>query len=96
VLNVDMCGKDQDCDLRELGADGAAGIKTLGALTGRHTDIDDGKVRRVTANSRQQLGGVATFGDDLQARTIQQRGQSRSQEHVVLSNHNPDQRLVHG
>ena len=79
MLDIDMRRKHQDADIRELLADGARGVETLGAVGRRHPDVGDHQLRGGLAHQRQQLRAVTGLPDDRETGAVQQAGQPLTQ-----------------
>ena len=72
------------------------GLQALVAKRRRHPDVYDGDVGRVGANLEQEILGVLTAADDVQAMELEQRGDSVAKERLILRDHHAQGRSIHG
>jgi hypothetical protein len=71
-------------------ADGARGVESLGGVRRWHPDVGDHQLRCGLAHHREQLRAVAGLPDNGKAREVQQAGQPRTQQHIILGHHDPN------
>ena len=84
LLDLDVSGENEDRGLRDLLADHAGGIETLGRVAGGHPDVDDRELRSMLANERHEHGGVGALAHDVEAGALEQTRQAFAQEDVVV------------
>ena len=95
VLDLDVRGQDQDGDVRELGADHAGRVETLGGMVRRHPDVHDGQFRFMLPDQRDELRPVTGLADHDKSGPLEQAGQALPEEDVVVGQRDPDAGFGH-
>lgn len=89
MLDLDVCGKNQNRRLREPLANHPCRVKALRRVSRWHADVDHGQVRPVLLYQRDELRRVPALSDDLETRTLEQARQTLTEEHVILRQQYP-------
>jgi hypothetical protein len=69
---------------RELLADRARRVQSLGPVARRHPDVYDRQVRTVLADQAQQPGSVVSLADDVEPRSLEQASYSFAKQRVIV------------
>ena len=86
----DVLREDEDADRRAmLVPDRLGGAEALVGVGRRHPDVDDGDVRLVLTDSREELGRVASLGDDLEACLVEQPRDPLPEEDRIVGERDP-------
>src|SRR5215467_9387288 len=90
-----MRRQDQGADLGEFCTDLPRSIQALGQITRWHPDVDDGQVRMLLTDLRQQFVGIAGLADHVKPRAPQQACYALPEQRVVVGQGDALARFVH-
>jgi hypothetical protein len=82
--------EDEDGDRRMIRPDAARGLETLCRIGRWHPDVDDGEVRPLALDERQQAGDIVGLADDLEARGGESGRQGLAEEDGIVGEDDPD------
>ncbi len=86
MCDLDVRRQDENGRLRRLIADRTGRSEAFCRVRRRHSNVDDREVRLVLANELEELLGIATLADHVEACSIEQARQAFAQEDFVVRN----------
>ena len=95
MLDLDMCGKDKNCDVRKFRTNLAGCVEAFGGVTGRHPDIHDHQFRPPIAHKCKQFRRGRALPHDIEARAFKQTRETLTQQDVVVCQCDLDPVLGH-
>ena len=94
IVDGNVCGKHHDRRVRQFLPDQPGGVQALAGVGGWHPDVGDHEAGRHRANLADQLFAVTGLADDFESRALEQTGQARPKQDVVVGQHH-SRRLGH-
>ena len=84
LVDLDVRGEHENSRCRELLADDACRVESLGGVRRWHPNVDDDDLGFVCTNESEERRGIAGLADDLESVPFEQRRETLSQQDVVI------------
>ena len=76
VLDLDVCGENEDRGLRSFLTNHPRRLEPFGRVVGRHPDVHDRELGPLLSDEGDQVGGVAALADDVEPSELEQARQA--------------------